>query len=93
MLELAATVIELVGSRSRVVHKAVPENDPRQRRPDISKAIKLLGWTPRTPLREGLKATISYFEELLKESSVRNMLNAIEGTQDVSSASGTGKYR
>jgi UDP-glucuronate decarboxylase len=76
MLELAATVIDLVGSRSRLVYKAAPENDPRQRRPDISKAIKLLGWTPRTPLKDGLKTTITYFEELLKQSSIRNMLNA-----------------
>lgn len=76
MLELAAAVIDLVGSRSKVVHKAIPENDPRQRRPDISKAAKLLGWTPRMPLKEGLKRTISYFDQLLKEPSVRNMLDA-----------------
>src|ERR1700691_1452255 len=71
MLELASFVIELTGSRSRVVHRPRPQDDPRQRRPDISKAHDLLAWTPRTNLKEGLVRTIGYFEELLKDESIR----------------------
>ena len=73
---LAATVIDLTGSRSRLVHRPRPQDDPRQRRPDISNAREVLGWTPRTPLAEGLKRTIAYFEGLLREPGVREMLAA-----------------
>jgi UDP-glucuronate decarboxylase len=73
--ELAAAVIDICGSRSKVVHRPLPQDDPRQRRPDISKAQELLGWKPRTQLREGLEKTIAYFEELLKLPNVREMLH------------------
>jgi UDP-glucuronate decarboxylase len=76
MLELASTVIEMTGSRSRVVHRSLPENDPRQRRPDISRAQELLSWTPRTELKEGLIRTVAYFEKLLTEKDVRAVLMA-----------------
>jgi UDP-glucuronate decarboxylase len=76
MLELAGTVIEMTGSRSRVVHRPLPENDPRQRRPDISRAQELLSWSPRTQLKEGLIRTIAYFEKLLSENGVRAVLAA-----------------
>jgi UDP-glucuronate decarboxylase len=75
MLALAAAVIDLTGSRSKVVHRPRPEDDPRQRRPDISKARDILKWEPRTPLKEGLTKTIAYFEQLLKVPNVREMLN------------------
>ena len=71
ILELASLVIELTGSRSRVVHRPRPQDDPRQRRPDISKAHDLLKWAPQTPLREGLIKTIAYFEDLLKDEAIR----------------------
>jgi UDP-glucuronate decarboxylase len=71
ILELASLVIELTGSRSRIVHRPRPQDDPRQRRPDISKAHDLLEWAPQTPLREGLIKTIRYFEDLLKDEAVR----------------------
>jgi UDP-glucuronate decarboxylase len=74
VLELARTVIELTGSRSRVVHLPLPQDDPRQRQPDISKAERVLGWSPRTSLREGLAKTIAYFDELLRDQNVRAML-------------------
>ena len=51
ILELATQVIELTGSRSRIVHRPLPQDDPRQRRPDISKAHELFNWSPRTPLK------------------------------------------
>ena len=66
VLELAQLVIDLTGSRSNIVHRALPSDDPKQRRPDISKAQELLGWAPVTPLATGLKATIQYFDLLLQ---------------------------
>jgi UDP-glucuronate decarboxylase len=74
ILELASTVIELTGSRSRIVHRPLPQDDPRQRRPDISQANQLLLWTPRISLKDGLIKTIAYFDELLKDDGVRAML-------------------
>jgi UDP-glucuronate decarboxylase len=74
MLELAAMVIELTASRSRIVHRPLPQDDPRQRRPDISKANDVLGWAPRTALRDGLTRTIGYFEELLRDDAVRPLI-------------------
>ncbi|SOD99810.1 UDP-glucuronic acid decarboxylase family protein [Caenispirillum bisanense] len=61
MLQLAEAVIRLTGSRSRLVHKPLPADDPRQRQPDITRARDLLGWEPRVALDEGLRKTIDYF--------------------------------
>jgi UDP-glucuronate decarboxylase len=61
MLQLAETVIRLVGSRSKLQFLPLPADDPRQRQPDISKAKALLGWEPTIALEEGLKRTIEYF--------------------------------
>jgi dTDP-glucose 4,6-dehydratase len=58
LLELAELVVELVGSRSGIVHGPLPTDDPQVRRPDISLARELLGWEPKVPLREGLRRTI-----------------------------------
>ncbi|HZP76352.1 MAG TPA: UDP-glucuronic acid decarboxylase family protein [Pseudolabrys sp.] len=76
MLQLAAAVIDLTGSRSRVVHRPKPQDDPRQRRPDISKAHEVLGWKPRMPVMDGLKRTIHYFEEMLTDNELRTALAA-----------------
>jgi UDP-glucuronate decarboxylase len=65
MLELAETVLRLVGSRSRLVHRPAPPDDPRQRRPDISLARAALAWQPRVGLEDGLKETIGYFRAVL----------------------------
>ena len=62
--DLARQVIELTGSKSELVHAELPPDDPRQRKPDITKAGKLLGWQPRTSLDEGLRSTIAYFRTL-----------------------------
>ena len=64
--ELAEKVIELTGSKSKLVFKPLPQDDPRQRKPDITLAKKVLGWEPKVPLEEGLKKTIEYFDKLLK---------------------------
>ena len=70
--ELAETVVRLTGSKSRIVHGEPPPDDPRRRRPDVSKARHTLGWTPTTPLELGLATTIEYFDELLAQSSPRS---------------------
>lgn len=67
MLGLAQLVLELTGSRSKVVHRPLPEDDPRQRRPDISEAHRLLNWRPTVPLKLGLEKTIAYFDKLIAE--------------------------
>jgi UDP-glucuronate decarboxylase len=63
--ELAETVIELTGSKSKLEYRPLPQDDPRQRQPDISKAKAVLGWQPTVQLEEGVRRTISYFDELL----------------------------
>lgn len=63
--ELAGRIIDLTGSRSKIVHKPLPVDDPMQRRPDIGQAEALLGWRPRTDLETGLRKTIEYFDTLL----------------------------
>ena len=70
MRELAELVKELTGSRSKIIHRPLPQDDPRQRQPDISEAQRLLGWRPTVPLREGLERTIPYFERLLAQPNV-----------------------
>ncbi len=74
ILELATLTIELTNSRSRLVHRPSPEDDPRRRRPDISRANEQLGWTPRTMLKDGLLRTIAYFDELLSNSESRKLI-------------------
>jgi UDP-glucuronate decarboxylase len=66
MRELAEIVKELTGSQSRLVHRPLPQDDPKQRRPDITQAQETLGWEPTVALRQGLTKTIAYFDELLK---------------------------
>jgi UDP-glucuronate decarboxylase len=61
MLELAETVLRLVGSKSKLVHRPLPQDDPRQRKPNIDLAHKELGWQPKVSLEDGLKETINYF--------------------------------
>jgi UDP-glucuronate decarboxylase len=69
ILELAKKVIMLTGSRSKIVYKPLPSDDPRQRCPDISLARKTLKWNPKTPLSEGLSKTIAYFEKILSRGN------------------------
>jgi UDP-glucuronate decarboxylase len=64
ILELAKLVIELTGSRSKIVHDELPADDPTRRQPDISLAKEKLGWEPGTPLREGLEKTIAWFRTI-----------------------------
>ena len=67
MKELAELVIEMIGSSSKLTYLDLPQDDPKQRQPDISLAKEKLGWEPTVPLREGLRHTIGYFDRLLSE--------------------------
>ncbi|MDY8108803.1 UDP-glucuronic acid decarboxylase family protein [Fulvimarina sp. 2208YS6-2-32] len=69
MIELAHRIIALTGSRARIVHRPLPEDDPTQRRPVIERARALLDWEPTIGLSEGLQRTIAYFDALLGERS------------------------
>jgi UDP-glucuronate decarboxylase len=68
--ELADAVISLTGSRSEIVRRPLPQDDPTQRKPDTSLARETLGWEATVPLHEGLKSTIAYFENLLSEQKL-----------------------
>lgn len=67
IVELAKLILKLTGSKSRIVYKPLPEDDPQQRKPDISKAKKLLKWQPTVGLQEGLIRTINWFKQNLNE--------------------------
>ena len=69
ILELATKVIELINSKSEIVFKPLPADDPKQRKPEISLARQVLGWEPKVSLEKGLIKTITFFEELLRSSS------------------------
>jgi UDP-glucuronate decarboxylase len=72
--ELAQTILDFTGSRSKIVHRPLPQDDPRQRQPDISEAQRLLNWRPTVSLRAGLGPTIAYFEKLLADGVVERAL-------------------
>jgi UDP-glucuronate decarboxylase len=67
--ELAQKIIQLTGSRSKLVHRPLPVDDPVQRCPDISRAKSILGWEPKVPLETGLSHTIAFFDDLLREGA------------------------
>lgn len=70
MVELADEVLRQTGAPSKVVHRPLPSDDPRQRKPDISLATDKLGWSPKVSLSEGLRPTIDYFDRLRREQGV-----------------------
>lgn len=90
ILELAETVIDLVGSRSELVRKPLPSDDPRQRCPDITLAKEKLDWQPKVALRDGLKKTIEYFEDLLSKTQLHPPL-PIKSTSPIPSSSASAK--
>ena len=69
MLECAQLVLQVTGSKSTVRFEPLPEDDPKRRRPDITKARELLGWEPKIDLRTGLELSLEYFREAVKGSS------------------------
>ena len=70
VLEFAQKIIQLTGSKSSIVYKPLPEDDPQVRQPDISKAKRILGWEPKVDLEEGLARTIDYFRLRLEEQEI-----------------------
>ena len=66
--QLAEAVIELTNSNSKLIFEPLPSDDPKQRRPDISKAKAILDWEPHIQLKEGLAKTIAYFDRLMVEA-------------------------
>ncbi|AVR45282.1 NAD-dependent dehydratase [Christiangramia fulva] len=76
MLELATAVLEVTGSSSKLIFKPLPQDDPKQRQPDISLAKeKLNGWEPKIQLREGLEKTVGYFDALLSETASKKAVS------------------
>ena len=67
MMDLAKKIIRITGSSSRIVNRALPEDDPKVRQPDITKAQKYLSWVPKIALEEGLEYTIEYFKKALRK--------------------------
>ncbi len=67
ILECAQRVIQVTGSKSQIAHEPLPQDDPKQRRPDITKARQLLGWEPKIQLEEGLRLSLDYFKKALTE--------------------------
>jgi nucleoside-diphosphate-sugar epimerase len=63
MLQFAEEIVATTKSKSKIVFRPLPQDDPKQRRPDITKAKKILGWSPRVSLRDGLANTIGYFSK------------------------------
>ena len=68
ILELAEKVIAQTGSKSKIIHKDLPQDDPQQRKPDITIAKRELAWEPKVSLEQGLKPTIAYFEQAIAET-------------------------
>jgi len=70
ILECAKKVLEVTGSKSKIKHEPLPQDDPKQRRPDISKAKRLFGWEPKIQLEEGLKLSLEYFKKAVARTAV-----------------------
>ena len=66
--EIARAIIKLVGSKSQIVYRPLPTDDPKQRRPDITRARTLLGWEPKINLEEGLLKTVGYFKQKVENA-------------------------
>jgi UDP-glucuronate decarboxylase len=69
ILELAELTLELINSKSKIIHQDLPTDDPKQRQPDITLAKEKIDWEPKTQLREGLQKTITYFDNLLRSEN------------------------
>ena len=76
MLELAENIIDLTGSKSKIIHLPLPSDDPMQRKPDITLAKeRLKDWKPTVELRDGLKETIAYFDGMLKDKTIKELVS------------------
>lgn len=75
----AEEIIKLTGTTQKVTYKELPQNDPKQRQPDISLAEKILGWSPKVSRQEGLKITYEYFKNLSEDELYKKEHNNFEG--------------
>jgi len=75
VLECAHQVLRITGSASKIVYEPLPQDDPRQRRPDITKAQTLLGWEPKIPLEQGLRLCLPYFQKCV----TAEMASSVDG--------------
>ncbi len=73
IIELADMIVEMTGSKTKIINESLPTDDPKQRQPDITRAKEVLDWSPRVELREGLARTIQYFEDLISRSGVSSI--------------------
>ena len=71
--ELAERIIAMTGAKSKLVFRPLPQDDPLQRQPNITKAREILGWEPKVPIEAGLAKTIAYFESQLKAGKFTNL--------------------
>ena len=71
ILKLAETIKEMIGSKSKIIFKQIPQDDPKQRQPNIEKAKKIINWTPNVLLSEGLIKTINYFDEVIRSTAMK----------------------
>jgi dTDP-glucose 4,6-dehydratase len=69
IIDFAREILQLSGSKSEIVHRPLPQDDPKVRRPDISRAQKLLGWEPKVDRHEGLERTLGYFQKKVHETN------------------------
>jgi dTDP-glucose 4,6-dehydratase len=76
ILECAQMVLKVTGSKSRIRHEELPQDDPKQRRPDITKARTLLAWEPKIDLESGLRLSLEYFKKAIAEESARDKAKA-----------------
>ena len=86
--QLAQLVLQLTGSKSEIQFNPLPQDDPQQRRPEISLAKEVIGWEPRVPLVEGLQKTIGYFDDLLRKSTEEYDYSWLSPTHSRSAVSG-----
>ena len=71
VLQLAKEMLALTGSKSKIVFKPLPVDDPKIRQPDIAKAKKILGWEPKVSREEGLRKTLDYFKDMLQKEAYK----------------------
>jgi nucleoside-diphosphate-sugar epimerase len=72
ILEFAERILRIIGTTAPIIFNPLPEDDPKRRQPDISKARRVLGWEPKVDLEEGLRETIAYFQQLGSPALARN---------------------
>lgn len=76
ILQLAELVIELTAAKSKLKFEPLPSDDPKQRKPDISKAKTILGWEPKIQLRQGIEKTVAYFDKLLSGAATDQLIGS-----------------